>query len=233
MSDSLIPVERIEKIILFVRNQKVILDSDLADLYGVSTSRLNEQVKRNPNRFPDDFAFRLTQQEFQDLMSQFATSSSPWGGRRKLPLVFTEHGVVMAANVLNSPTAVAASIQVLRAFVRIREILSTHKDLARKLDALEKKYDENFRIVFEAIGQLMAPPSAPEKKRKFGFAREDLPCRHWLPSCEGNWKTSCVEARDLAEAAARSSLAKRAVDAAERFPHFHAAHQERKPGHTG
>jgi len=167
--DSHVPTERIERSILHIRDQKVILDSDLAQLYGVATARLNEQVKRNRQRFPADFMFRLTRLEYRNLMSQFATSRSGWGGRRKLPFVFTEHGAVMAANVLNSPTAVAVSIQVVRAFVRLREILTTHKDLARKLDELEKKYDESFRIVFEAIRQLMAPPPPPAKKRRIGF----------------------------------------------------------------
>lgn len=172
---SLIPVERIEKAILMIRGQKVILDAELADLYGVTTSRLNEQVKRNRDRFPEDFMFRLKRDEFRDLMSQFATSSSRWGGRRKLPLVFTEHGAVMAANILNSPTAVAASIHVVRAFVRLREILSTHKELARKLEELERRlgqHDEKFRAVFDAIRQLMTPPTEPEKKRKIGFATD-------------------------------------------------------------
>jgi hypothetical protein len=166
---SLIPSERIEQAIMQLRGQRVILDFDLAQLYGVTTSRLNEQIKRNIDRFPEDFMFRLTAPEFQNLMSQFATSSSRWGGRRKPPLVFTEHGAVMAANVLNSPTAVAASIEVVRAFVRLRQILSTHKDLARKLEELEKKYDENFRVVFEAIRQLMVPPASPSKKGRIGF----------------------------------------------------------------
>ena len=166
---SLIPSERIEQAIMQLRGQRVILDSDLARLYGVTTSRLNEQIKRNTDRFPEDFMFRLSAAEFKNLISQFATSSARWGGRRKPPLVFTEHGAVMAANVLNSPTAVAASIEVVRAFVRLRQILSTHKDLARKLEELEKKYDENFRVVFEAIRQLMAPPVSPAKKGRIGF----------------------------------------------------------------
>jgi hypothetical protein len=169
---SLLPAERIEKAILLIRGQKVMLDSDLADLYGVTTSRLNEQVKRNQDRFPDDFMFRLTPKEFKNLISQSATSSSKWGGRRKLPLAFTEHGAVMAANVLNSPVAVAASIQVVRVFVRLREMLASHKDLARKLAELEKKYDAQFRDVFEAIRQLMIPPPEPDKKRRIGFARD-------------------------------------------------------------
>src|SRR5438874_4532236 len=137
--DALIPAERIEQAILLIRGHKVMLDSDLADLYGVTTSRLNEQVKGNRDRFSDDFIFRLTPKEFKDLKSQSATSSSQWGGRRKLPLAFTEHGAVMAANVLNNPVAVSASIQVVRAFVRLRQILATHKDLARKLEELERK----------------------------------------------------------------------------------------------
>ena len=125
--------------------------------------------------FLADFMFRLTPPEFKILISQFATSSSRWGGRRKLPLAFTERGAVMAATVLNSPIAVAASIQVVRAFVRLREILATHKDLAHKLDELERKLgarDEKFQLVFEAIRQLMLPPPGPEKKAKFGFARD-------------------------------------------------------------
>jgi hypothetical protein len=165
-------VERVAAAILSLRGQKVILDSDLADLYGVTTTRLNEQVKRNTERFPADFMFRLSAQEFKDLISQSATSSSKWGGRRKLPLAFTEHGAVMAANVLNSPVAVAGSIEVVRAFVRLREILSTHKDLARKLEDLERKlgqHDEKFQIVFEAIRQLMAPASPGPKKPRIGF----------------------------------------------------------------
>jgi hypothetical protein len=173
--ESLIPSERIETAILVVPGRNVMLDSDLAQLYGVTTSRLNEQVKRNRDRFPDDFMFRLTPREFKYLISQSATSSSRWGGRRKLPLAFTEHGAVMAANVLNSPAAVAASIQVVRAFVRLRQILATNKDLARKLEELERKlgqHDEKFRIVFDAIRQLMAPPPEGEKKRRIGFARD-------------------------------------------------------------
>lgn len=185
--DALIPAERIERAILLIRGQKVLLDADLAELYGVTTSRLNEQVKRNRQRFPEDFMFRLTAQEFKKLMSQIATSSSRWGGRRKLPLVFTEHGAVMAANVLNSPTAVAASIEVVRAFVRLRQFLASHEELARKLDELEKKlgdHDERFQMVFEAIRQLMAPPAPAVKKRRIGFgaATEDATVAQILTS---------------------------------------------------
>jgi phage regulator Rha-like protein len=164
-----VPIERVEKAILLVRGEKVILDVDLAALYGVTTTRLNEQVKRNRDRFPGDFAFRLTKAEFTILMSQFATSSSKHGGRRKLPLVFTEHGAIMAANVLNSKRAVQASVQVVRAFVRLRQMLSSNSDLARQLEELEKRYDRQFKVVFDAIRQLMRPPE-PHRK-PIGFAK--------------------------------------------------------------
>ncbi len=142
------------------------LDEDLAEIYGVTTKRLNEQVKRNKDRFPEDFMFRLTVEEFAALRSQFATSR--WGGRRYPPNAFTEHGAVMLASVLNSPIAVEASIQVVRAFVRLRELLTSHKELARKLADLERKYDQQFQVVFDAIRKLMEPP--PEKeKRRIGF----------------------------------------------------------------
>jgi hypothetical protein len=145
------------------------LDEDLALIYGVSTKRLNEQVKRNRFRFPEDFMFRLTADEARHLKSQFATSSPSHGGRRKPPYAFTEHGAVMLASVLNTPIAVQASIQVVRAFIRLRGILATHKDLARRLDELEQKYDGQFRVVFDAIRQLMAPPA--QKRKQIGFRK--------------------------------------------------------------
>lgn len=157
----------IENRIMQIRGQRVILDFDLAELYGVTTARLNEQVKRNLDRFPLDFMFVLTDQEFTVLTSQFATSKGR-GGRRKLPLAFTEHGAIMAANVLHSDQAVQASVQVVRAFVKLREMLIAHKDLARKLAELEKKYDRQFAVVFEAIRELMAPPAKPPQR--IGFA---------------------------------------------------------------
>jgi phage regulator Rha-like protein len=162
---SLIPLERVERVILLIRGQKVILDADLAALYGVTTKRFNEQVKRNRERFPEDFMFQLTKKEAEILRSQFAASS--WGGRRYPPFAFTEHGASMAANVLSSPRAIQASVQVVRAFVRLRQILASHADLARKLAQLEKKYDRQFKVVFEAIRQLMTPPEP--KKRPIGF----------------------------------------------------------------
>ena len=164
-SQHLVPLERIERRIFLIRSQKVMLDRDLAELYGVSTKRLNEQVKRNRDRFPEDFMFRLTLAEGRAVLasrSQFATLKR--GQHLKYaPYAFTEHGAVMAANVLNSPTAVRASIQVVRAFVRLREILATHKELARKLEEMEKKYDAQFKVVFAEIRKLMQPPALPPK----------------------------------------------------------------------
>lgn len=162
-----VPIDRVESAIMLVRGEKVILDSDLAKLYGVTTTRLNEQVRRNQDRFPEDFAFRLSKDEYADLISQFATSSLRHGGRRKLPLVFTEHGAIMAANVLNSKSAVLASVQVVRAFIRLRQMLTSNTELATKLRDLERKYDGQFKVVFDAIRQLM---TSPEPKRKqIGF----------------------------------------------------------------
>jgi hypothetical protein len=166
----LIPAERIERAILLVRGHKVMLDSDLASLYGVETRRLVEAVKRNIQRFPDDFMFQLNQEEFDNLRSQFATSSS-WGGRRYAPYAFTEQGVAMLSSVLRSPRAVAVNVEIMRAFVRLRGMLGSHADLARKLDALERKYDAQFKVVFDAIRQLMAPPAPPRKPIGFHVKR--------------------------------------------------------------
>jgi len=170
MSKSLIrvPLERVEKAILLIRGEKVILDADLAKLYGVTTARLNQQVKRNLERFPSDFMFQLTKEEYDSLMLQIATSKGR-GGQRKLPKVFTEHGAIMAANVLNSKTAVQASVQVVRAFIRLRQMLVSNAELARKLSDLERKYDAQFRVVFDAIRQLMTPPEA--QRKQIGFAK--------------------------------------------------------------
>jgi len=163
-----IAAERIERSILVVRGHKIMLDADLAYLYGVSTGRLNEQVKRNRRRFPADFMFQLTADEARSLRSQFATLKPGRGKHRKYrPYAFTEHGAVMLASVLNSPTAVATSVEIVRAFVRLREMLTAHKDLARRLDELEKKYDKQFAVVFDAIRQLMSPVE-PEQ-REIGY----------------------------------------------------------------
>jgi len=165
---SLVPVAIIERRIYSIRSHRVMLDSDIADLYRVTTKRLNEQVRRNIERFPSDFMFQLTEEEAEILRSQIATSNVGRGGRRYLPYAFTEHGAVMLASVLNSPTAVAASIQIVRAFVRLRELLATNRDLAAKLDAIERKYDGRFRVVFKTIEKLMTPPESPKEPIGFG-----------------------------------------------------------------
>lgn len=167
---SLISTEQIQKHILLIRNQRVMLDSDLAKLYGVSTKRLNEQFKRNSRRFPEDFSFRLNRDEFEALRSQFATSKLGSGGRRYLPYCFTEHGAVMLANVLNSKRAIVMSIYVVRAFIRLREFLAKHKEITLKLQELENRisvHDRSIKELFEAIRQLIAPPVV--KSRKIGF----------------------------------------------------------------
>jgi hypothetical protein len=164
-----IPAERIERAILLIRGQKVLLDSDLAELYGVTTGNLNKAVKRNLARFPGDFMFQLSAPEAHDLIFQFGISKAGGrGGRRTLPYAFTEQGMAMLSSVLNSDRAVAVNIEIMRAFVRLREILASNADLSRRLDELEKKYDERFRVVFDAIRQLMKPPEGPSR-RKIGF----------------------------------------------------------------
>ena len=169
--EPVVPVERIERSIFLIRGQKVMLDVDLARLYGVSVKRLNEQVKRNRERFPSDFAFQLTEQEVANLRSQIATLKHGRGQHRKyLPHVFTEQGVAMLSSVLNSKRAIQVNIEIMRAFIRLRQILASHKELARRLDELEQKYDTQFKSVFDAIRQLMTPPPAP--RRRIGFQSE-------------------------------------------------------------
>jgi hypothetical protein len=163
---SLIPSEPIEQSILLIREHKVLLDSELANLYGVETKALTRAVRRNLDRFPDDVMFQLSKEEFADLRRQFGASS--WGGRRTRPYAFTEQGVAMLSSVLRSQRAVAVNIEIMRAFVRLRQMLATHAELARKLNDLEKKYDNQFRVVFDAIRQLMTPPDTP-KKPPIGF----------------------------------------------------------------
>jgi len=164
------PIRRIEDLIFLVRGQRVMLDSELAQLYGVPLKRLNEQVKRNLDRFPSSFAFQLEHQEFAILKSQFATSRSH-GGKRKLPWVFTEHGVLQLASVLNSKIAVEASIRVVQVFISMREQLAAHKELATKLAELEGRiagHDEAIQNLFETIRQLIEPP-LPANRREIGF----------------------------------------------------------------
>lgn len=162
-----VPVERIEKSIYVIRGEKVMLDSDLAEIYGVSTANFNKAVKRNVDRFPSDFMFQLDEEEFKSLIFQTGTSNKGRGGRRYLPYVFTEHGALMAANILNSPHAVDASIQVVRAFIRLRAMIVSDAVLSKKVDALEKKYDHQFKVVFDAIRRLMIPPEP--KRKPIGF----------------------------------------------------------------
>ena len=163
----LIPVERIRQSIYLIRGHRVMLSSDLAALYGVEPKVLVQAVKRNIDRFPGDFMFQLTPDEFKNLKSQIVTSS--WGGvRRATPYAFTEQGVAMLSSVLRSPKAIQVNIEIMRAFVRLRQMLASHKDLARKLEDLEKKYDKQFAVVFAAIRQLMEPPPVKPKGR-IGF----------------------------------------------------------------
>jgi hypothetical protein len=163
-----VPAERIERAILSMHGRRVMLDRDLAELYGVPAIALRQQVKRNRERFPEDFMFQLTKDEAEVLVSQnVIPSMRSLGG--SLPYAFTQEGVAMLSSVLRSRRAVEVNIAIMRAFVRLRELLASHKDLARKLDELEKKYDEQFKVVFEAIRRLMGP-DVPEPPRRFGFA---------------------------------------------------------------
>ncbi len=156
--------------ILSIRGIRVVLDSELARIYGVTTARLNQQVRRNRLRFPEDFVFRLTDEEYADLMLQNATSNVSRGGRRKLPLVFTEHGAIMAANVLRSRRALEMSVYVVRAFVRLRHMVALHHELADRLKEIEArigKHDEDLKAIISAIRQLMLPPEKPKKEMGF------------------------------------------------------------------
>ena len=169
----------VEKLIRLIRGHKVMLDADLAQLYGVQTRVLIQAVKRNSSRFPADFMFPLSTAEAKALRSQTVISNKGRGGRRYLPFVFTEQGVAMLSSVLKSERAVEINIQIMRAFVRLREMISSNKDLARKLDALERKvesHDVHIRSLFEAIRQLMTPPEP--KRRKIGFLVEERAARY-------------------------------------------------------
>jgi len=166
--NDLIPQQIIESKILILRGKKVMLDRDLAALYSVETKMLKRAVKRNIERFPDDFMFQLIKEEFDNLRCQNGTSS--WGGQRYLPYAFTENGVAMLSSILNSKRAIQVNIQIMRTFTKIREMLATHKELRQKIEEIEKKYDHQLKVVFDAIRQLMSPPEA--KKRKVGFKRE-------------------------------------------------------------
>jgi hypothetical protein len=172
-------IANLQGAIHLIRSQRVMLDFDLAMIYGVTTKRLNEQLKRNRLRFPADFAFQLTVQEFRTLKSQIATSSSH-GGKRKLPWVFTEHGALMLASVLNSAIAVQASVRVVRAFVRLREMVAANAQLAAKLEELERRFDSHDEAIanlFATLKQLLEPPEAP-KRREIGFHVRETAARY-------------------------------------------------------
>jgi hypothetical protein len=164
--DAIVPIELIERKIYLISGQKVMLDKDLAVLYGVKPIRLREQVKRNIRRFPEDFMFQLNEKEIETMVSQNAIPSRKYLGGYQ-PYVFTEQGVAMLATVLNSEVAILANIAIMRAFVKLREMIASHKDLAKRLDELEMKYDAQFKVVFDAIRELMTPPEP--KKKKIGF----------------------------------------------------------------
>lgn len=172
---SLVPTERVEQKIFMIRDEKVMLDSDLAELYGVETGALNRAVKRNIERFPEDFMFQLTPEELDALRCQFGTSnlrsqfgiSKKKGGRRYLPYVFTEQGVAMLSGVLHSKRAIAVNIAIMRTFVKLRRLVMSNRELARRLDELERKYDVQFKVVFDAIRELMKPPERNVKQIGF------------------------------------------------------------------
>jgi hypothetical protein len=161
-----ISVEAITTKILLIRGKRVILDRDLAKLYEVNTAQLTRQVKRNIDRFPEDFMLQLTKNEFQSLICQFGTSS--WGGTRKLPFAFTEQGIAMLSGILHSKRAVQVNIQIMRAFIQLKRMLLTNTDLRYKIEKMEKKYDKQFAIIFQAIKQLLEPP-LPKEKKIIGF----------------------------------------------------------------
>ncbi len=171
---SIIPIETVSQRIFLIRGQKVMIDSDLSELYGVSTIRLNEQVRRNIDRFPDDFMFQISKEEYESLRSQIAISNSVRGGRRYLPYAFTEHGVSMLSSVLKSPRAVQLNILIIRAFIRIREILSSNKELAYKIEELEREQkvqNRHINAVYSMLEKLMSEPTKP--KGPIGFSKND------------------------------------------------------------
>lgn len=165
---SLIPTEKIDRAILIIRGHKVMLDSDLAAIYSVKTSRLNEQVKRNKDRFPNDFMFQLTNHEKQEVIAN-CDHLKKLKFSRTNPYAFTEHGTIMLANVLNTPTAIETSVLIVRAFVKLRGLLSTHKELERKILELESKYDQQFKLIFEAIRELMQQEQPDKDRPRIGY----------------------------------------------------------------
>ena len=175
--ETIVPIEVIEKKIYLIRGHKVMLDNDLAELYDITTKVLVQAVKRNLKRFPSDFMFQLNNQEVTGLRSQIVTSKIGRGGRRYPPYAFTEQGVAMLSSVLYSDRAVDVNLQIMRAFVKLREMIASHKDLAKRFDVLEKKYDAQFKVVFDAIRQLMTPLES--EKNKIGFRVRERSKRYW------------------------------------------------------
>lgn len=175
-TDALIPAERVEQAIYLLRGQKVMLDRDLAALYGVPTKVLKQSIKRNIRRFPDDFMFVLTAEEFAKWRSQFVTSNSDRMGLRHAPMAFTEQGVAMLSGILNSNRAIDVNIVIMRTFVKLRRMLETHETLARKLADLESKYDEQIRVVFNVLNELMQPEDPPRKQ--IGFSAHETRARY-------------------------------------------------------
>lgn len=167
MESNIVPFERIERRIYLIRGQKVMLDRDLAELYGVKTHVLNQAVKRNIKRFPEDFMFKLSLDEARNLISQIVISSSGWGGRRHAPFAFTEQGIAMLSSVLKSERAIMVNIQIIRTFTKLREMISENDYLRRKLEAMEMQYDEQFKIVFDAIRRILTEDEEP--KTEIGF----------------------------------------------------------------
>jgi hypothetical protein len=181
-----VPGAEIERRIHIIRGQRVMLDSDLARLYGLTTAVLNQAVRRNRARFPHDFAFRLTEQEFRTLISQFVTSNAGRGGRRKVPWVFTEHGVAMLSSVLRSPTAVRVNIEIMRAFVRLRRLLATPGELVAQLTQLAETvqlHDDQIKVITEVLRKMMEPPPGPPKGR-IGFQVPDSAAESQAPAKE-------------------------------------------------
>ena len=187
MRQGLVPSERIEERIFLIRGKRVMLDSDLAKLYGVTTKALLQAVRRNVLRFPSDFMYLIARDEFLNLRSQIVTSSYGYGGRRTYPYAFTQEGVAMLSSVLRSKRAILVNIQIMRAFVKLRELMLTHKDLAQRIEALEKQYkghDERFKVVFEAIRKLLQYSEEENvKKEPIGFrsVKTDMPAGKLKP----------------------------------------------------
>jgi len=179
---AIIPIERIEQRIFLLRGQRVMLSPHLAELYGVEPRTIVQAVKRNAERFPADFMFQLTRQEVINLKSQIVISS--WGGSRTIPYAFTEQGVAMLSSVLRSRRAIQVNVEIMRSFVRLRQLLASHADLAQKLEELEKKYDAQFKIVFDAIRRLMTEPAMP--RRQIGFHVRERRARYGVPLVSGS-----------------------------------------------